>query len=266
MTVSVSGFPTRFSFREFRRASPALFYTGAVFLALFLACLILMQRDDRLINGISVWVKPAKFYLSLSLHAFTVTAALLLIPAGMRTDRGIRAAAAIMVAMMAYEMVYITFRAARGEASHFNDSTVPLQLLYALMGIGAVTIMLTTAYFGYRILRQGSTTLLARATGWSFIAAAVLTVWTATTLSQMGSHWIGGDQTDATGLPIIGWSTTGGDLRSAHFFALHIMQFVPAAALTGRKAAVWAAGIAVTVATAACYVLALAGIPLIRLG
>ena len=76
---------------------------------------------------------------------------------------------------------------------------------------------------------------MARATGWSFIAAAILTLIVGFTLGGMGSHWIGGDQTDATGLPLFGWSTTGGDLRAAHFAGLHLMQVLPFAALFGSR-------------------------------
>lgn len=246
-------------------ASPALMRTGLLFLVLFFLCAALTAFDDRLLNGISVWVKPAKFYLSLSLHSFTIAAALLLLPDTARQRRGIKASVAMMIAMMAYEMIYITLRAARGEASHFNDQTPVAQIMYGLMGAGAVIIMLATAHVGYRLLRDGQGTLLVRATGWSFIAAAVLTIWTAGTLGGSGSHWIGGDQTDATGLPIIGWSTTGGDLRSAHFFALHIMQAVPVAALSGSRIITWAVGLSVLVATVFCYVLALSGQPLIAL-
>lgn len=264
-TIRQPAAPRRTSFSDVLEASPALTKTGLLFLALFVVCALLSQADPRLINGISVWIKPAKFYLSLSLHSFTIAAALLLLPEGVRASRGIRASATIMVAMMAYEMIYITFRAARGEASHFNDQTLVPQMLYALMGFGAVVIMLATAYVGYRILRDGPPTLLARATGWSFIAAALLTIWTAGTLSQMGSHWIGGDMSDATGLPLLGWSRTGGDLRSAHFFGLHIMQAVPGVAFLGSRALVWATATGFTVATVACYILALSGQPLIPL-
>jgi len=76
-----------------------------------------------------------------------------------------------------------------------------------------------------------------------FIAAAILTLAVGFTLGGMGSHWIGGDQTDATGLPLFGWSTTGGDLRPAHFVGLHIMQILPITALTGSRSLVWVTGV-----------------------
>ena len=40
-------------------------------------------------------------------------------------------------------------------------------------------------------------------------------------------HWVGGLRTDATGLPIFGWPTTGEDLRVPHFFATHSLQVLP---------------------------------------
>ena len=47
----------------------------------------------------------------------------------------------------------------------------------------------------------------------------------------MGSHWIGGSPSEAGGFGIMGWSTDGGDLRVAHFFATHAMHVIPLAAL-----------------------------------
>lgn len=47
----------------------------------------------------------------------------------------------------------------------------------------------------------------------------------------MDSHWIGGTESDKNGLWLFGWSRDGGDLRVAHFYSLHAMQFIPLIAL-----------------------------------
>ena len=246
-----------------RQASPLLWRTSIAFLALFALAAILSQIDPRLFNGISVWIKPAKFFLSLAVHMLTVSWALTLLPDAVRAGPVTRGAIGVLVAMAIFEMAYIALQAARGEASHFNSSSVMAQMIYTAMGIGAVLIMVSTAIIGLQILRSGPRTLLARSFGVSFILAALLTVWVGLTLGGMGSHWIGGDQTDATGLPLVGWSTTGGDLRPAHFMGLHIMQAMPLVALAGSRALVAITGVVVLVATIAAYALALSGIPLI---
>jgi len=83
-------------------------------------------------------------------------------------------------------------------------------------------------------------------------------------MSAQTSHWVGGELSDAHGLGFFSWSTTGGDLRVAHFIGLHAAQIIPLAALSGDKRMVYAvAGLSVASA-AATFVLALMGIPLLR--
>jgi hypothetical protein len=41
-----------------------------------------------------------------------------------------------------------------------------------------------------------------------------------------GGHAIGAPD-DVPGVPIVGWSTLGGDLRVGHFLSLHALQFLP---------------------------------------
>lgn len=243
-------------------ASAIMWRTAQVFLVLFMVCIGLSLVDARTFQGVSLWLKPAKFFLSLSVHLATVTAALLLIPDTARKQWPVRLAAGVIVSMSLFEIIYISFRAARGEASHFNTAGELAALLYTLMGIGAVLIMLGTAVIGGLVLRWGPAALFARTVGWSFLIAAAATVWSGLAIGSMGSHWIGGDRTDATGLPLLGWSTTGGDLRPAHFIGLHVMQILPLAALTGSRAVVIAAGLLCAAGFAAASALALNGIPL----
>ncbi len=250
------------SFAGLRTASPLLWWTSLAFLALFATCLLFAVIDPRLFNGISVWVKPAKFYLSLAVHMLTLCFGIMLLPQRTRKSRLVAFVTVTMVSMAIFEMSYITFRAARAEASHFNTSSEIAALLYNLMGAGAAAIMVVTAILGVQILRHGPASLLARATGGSFILAAVLTLVVGFTLGGTGSHWIGGDRTDATGLPIFGWSTTGGDLRVSHFLGLHLMQVLPAVALLGSGKLLAMAIAGGILLTAAAFAQALMGLPL----
>ena len=81
-------------------------------------------------------------------------------------------------------------------------------------------------------------------------------------------HWVGGLRTDATGLPIFGWSTASGDLRKPHCFATHWLQVLPLvgwiADRSRRKAPrrwVWLALIAAALAVLATGWQALQGRP-----
>jgi len=52
---------------------------------------------------------------------------------------------------------------------------------------------------------------------------------------RSGGHWVEAPTTDANGLPIMGWSRQGGDLRVTHFFATHLMQALPLAGFLADK-------------------------------
>jgi hypothetical protein len=207
-------------------ASPLLTRTSIAFTLFFLSAYTLIYLDTRLLYGVSVWEKPSKFFLSLAIHMATLAWGISLLPAEQRRSRGIRIASMAFLAAAVFEMGYMIFQASRGEASHFNNSTLFHSMMYNLMGFGALTLTGTTAFIGWRIRKSG-TSLLQFAAGWSFIVSALTTTLVAGYLAQGQGHWIGGDQTDATGLPFFHWSTTGGDLRVAHFAALHLMQAVP---------------------------------------
>jgi hypothetical protein len=252
--------------------SPLLWRSALIFLALFILLYAGTFIDGRLFNGVSVWEKPAKFFLSLSLQMATLAFGLSMLPAHERQVPAIRTASIIFLAASIGEMIYIAFRAARGEASHFNETTPIAALLYVLMGLGAVTLAATTSFLGWRILRKAPFSPLSFATGLGFILAGLLAIIFGGYMSGQGSHWVGGDLTDATGLPFFHWSTTGGDLRVAHFFGLHIMQALPVLGFLFRdvspfqaRGVIWLGAILWTGLTFATFFQALAGRPFVAL-
>jgi hypothetical protein len=259
--------------RQAPAGSPLLWRGALIFFIFFIVLYAGTFIDGRLFNGVSVWEKPSKFFLSLGLHMATLSWGLALLPANFKQTPAIRWASIVFLAVAIGEVIYIAFRAARGEASHFNETTTIARLLYAAMGMGAVTLSAVTGFIGWRILKQATASPLAFATGLGFILAGGLAVpFGGYMSSQQGGHWVGGDLSDATGLPFFHWSTTGGDLRVPHFFGLHIMQALPivgylvrdfsrapALSLIGLAAVIWVG------LTFLIFFQAVSGMPFIRM-
>jgi hypothetical protein len=245
-----------------KRGSPLLWWSAIAMVFGMVICFALPLVDDRLLYGVSVWEKPAKFFLSLAVHTVTVAWALSLLA---RKTRGVKIATVVMLGAAWFEMAYMIFRALRGEASHFNQTTVFAIIMYALMGFGALTLTGTSAFIGWKVWRERAGGLTKEAAGLGLMAGAVLGTIAGAYLGGHTSHWIGGDQTDVSGLAFFHWSTTGGDLRVAHFIGLHATQFVPLAALSGSRAVVYGVAIVTVALTAATFALAVMGVPLLAL-
>jgi hypothetical protein len=204
-------------------------------LALLVPSALAYLVDTRTLNDINIWTKPIKFQLSLALLMATILVLLPLLTHAWRASRTIRWSAAAMAFASTFETAYIVVQSARGRGSHYFVE-VPIEAaMYRLMGLGAVTLVAAAFIVGFAILRSSQAQenrglRLGAAVG--LMLGAVLTLVTAGALSagafapEIG-HWIGGDRSDASGIPLVGWSTTGGDLRVAHFFATHLMQALP---------------------------------------
>ncbi len=246
-----------------RQGSPFLFAVSIIFLISSIGCIALGVLDGRLIDGVSVWSKPAKFFVSLSVQFLTVSWALSLVPVLQRQAPGPRIAIWFMVAAGTFEMAYILFRAFHGEASHFNTGTPLASLMYTLMGIGALTLTVTAAYIGVRIWRQRDGEIWREAAALGLIVGAVLGTVAGGYMSSQTGHWVGGNHTDAGGLGLFNWSTTGGDLRVSHFLGLHAAQLIPLAAISGRRIIIYLCAAAITALTGALFLQAVAGLPLL---
>ncbi|NBB49142.1 hypothetical protein GVN24_12730 [Rhizobium sp. CRIBSB] len=202
--------------------------------ALAFPSLIALGLDDRLINGISVWSKPLKFQASLAIMLATMLILLPLIEARTRAGRGVFLASLMAAITANGEVFYITLQAARGRASHFNESTPFEAMGYSVMGVAAALLVLSSLVIGVYILRRpraGTPAGLRLGGGWGLVLGSVATLITAFALGggqiDGPGHWVGGIKTDIGGLPLFGWSRSGGDLRVPHFFATHIMQALP---------------------------------------
>ena len=201
-----------------------------------LACVPLLAalalHDTRTIGGIDVWIKPMKFHVAIAIYLGTLAWYAGWIDRRWTRRPWYRLYVAVIVASVAIELWWLSAAAAAGEPSHFNREHPLFAPLYPLMGVLAVTLTSATLFYAALIARHRLAALapsLRVALVGGLVASFVLTVHIAGVLASMDSHWIGGTRSDATGLPVLGWSRDGGDLRVAHFFALHAMHFVPLA-------------------------------------
>jgi hypothetical protein len=271
------------------RAAPDLLLSRdqiavAIALAAMLFCAALLPvtgaayvMDGRLVNGINVWTKPLKFELSLAVHFLTLALMLGLLTRAARGSRLVRwtlyAAAVSCVA----ELGYIALQSARGRASHFNADTPIEAALYNIMGIGALILTIAPIVVGIQIWRNGRADFgagLRRGAVLGLVLGGFATIFTAGFLSSSfiveTGRWVDGLRNDSHGIPLMGWSGTGGDLRVAHFFVLHAMQALPVLGLMadrwgkGRERAIVYAGVSVwLVIVAGTFAQALNGNPFI---
>ncbi len=244
-----------------RRGSPLLWGSSLAMIFGMAICVVLTLIDPRLLAGANVWEKPAKFFLSLAVHGVTLAWAISLLT---KPTRGIKTAELLFILAAWFELIYIVFRASRGEASHFNNTSTFAAIMYGLMGVGSLMLVATSAFAGWRLWQQRQGEVMREAASVGLVLGAVLGTIAGAYLASHTSHWIGGDQSDATGLGFFHWSTTGGDLRVAHFIGLHATQIVPLAGLSGNRWIVYGAAIVLTVATLATFMLAVMGIPLLH--
>lgn len=232
----------------------------ALLTAALCACLLLPSAaaallDVRTLNGVNIWAKPLKFQFSFGVHWLTIAWLLGCMAPAERERPATLWPLRIGGFAAVVEVLYITIQSARGRHSHFNFETPFETVLYfALMGGAALVMMVATAWIGWRVWRHPGRTGHTQGAGlWlgavlGLLCGSVITLLTTAPLASGAiagpGHWVGGLRSDATGLPLFGWSTTGGDLRVPHFFAAHLLQALPitgwlADRLNARFASTW---------------------------
>ncbi|MBR0656090.1 hypothetical protein [Plastoroseomonas arctica] len=234
MSITLRAVP-RFVVTGLLRHEPALSPLGLILLAATLPTLFAMAIDVRQFGAASVWLKPFKFQLSLGVHVLTVALALAALDPAARQGRTARIAITAMIAAVVFEAGYITLQGALGLPSHFAPGLVG-GILYGLMGLGATAIVLATATLGGLILRRpaaGVPGTLRLAAGSGLLVSGALGLVTGFAISLSQGPIVG--EAGGAGVALFGWSRSAGDLRVAHFIALHAAQGLPLLGLLLRE-------------------------------
>jgi uncharacterized membrane protein (UPF0136 family) len=263
--------PARMSPLLFAR-NRVLFTVAVAHFGLFLAMLILAPLDSRMVLGINPWIKPMKFALSIALFTATIAWFLWELPSSERSKRLVTWGIALA---MIVEMALITLQAVRGMPSHFNNSSPFDGAVFTIMGaiitLNTALVAFVTLEF-YRMRPSLPTAYL-----WG--TRLGLTIFVLASLEGFAmvgrmSHAVGVAD-GGPGLPLVNWSTEGGDLRIAHFVGMHALQVLPLVGYLLSRPAVservanpltwlWVLAIGYGIVSLLLFLHALAGQPLVR--
>jgi hypothetical protein len=204
-----------------RRGHPGLYWLAVAMAALALVTAVLAVVDQRVLLGAPLWFKPLKFSLSIMLYAAALAWMLSRLP-----GRAFRPTGWGITVALGLEQLIIVGQAARGARSHFNEDTAFDVTLFAIMGATIVLVWLATVAIALRFLRErsddqvtASAVRLGLLVGLAGMAVGFL-------ISANGGHAVGVPD-GGPGLFLVGWSTTGGDLRIGHFIGMHALQVLP---------------------------------------
>jgi hypothetical protein len=191
-------------------------------LALSLAA---MPFDQRKIMGLNPWVKPVKFDVSVIVFLITIAIILSALPEEWATTK-LWIGWGMGVAMIVEDTI-IALQSARGLRSHMNFDTPLDASLFAVMGLFILLNTLLAAWLLFAWCRTNAG--LPPAVAWGIRLGLVMLLAGSiegVRIVMNGGHTVGAPDGGA-GLPFVNWSTQHGDLRIAHFFALHALQIFP---------------------------------------
>jgi hypothetical protein len=219
----------------------ALAISALLYLVVLPIYLVAAIFDQQLVTNAPAFIKPLKFIISVGIYVVTFYWLLTLVQG---RQRWVQIAADVTAIGLLIEMALITMQALRGIASHFNNTTPMDAGIFSIMGITIMLVALMDLLLGIWLLFQR---LPDPVLAWSvrfgvFISfagmlVAVLMVGHPTPGQRaqieaglepaaIGAHSVGVED-GGPGLPFVGWSTVGGDLRVPHFIGLHAMQALP---------------------------------------
>jgi hypothetical protein len=212
---------------------------AAVMAVLAAAAFVGLLVDDRFLVGAPLWAKPFKFAVSFVVYSVTWAWLLSLQTRWRRLGWWLGTVVAVAGSV---EMLIIVGQQLRERRSHFNVLTAADGTLWSIMGATIAVLFVAALVWTALLWRQP---LAEQAIAHALRIGAVVSLvglglgflMTSPTAAQraamergeatlVGAHSVGVDD-GGPGLPLLGWSTTGGDLRIPHFVGMHALQLLP---------------------------------------
>lgn len=252
------------------KADPMLLRIGVAVILSLLLTLPALLLDSRMLQGENVWVKPIKFQIALAVYLVTLAVFASLLPKDTATTRRLRWIGLALTLGTLAELLWVGASAMFATASHYNPHPVMSAIYLSMGGVATVLIlgslMMGLSFWTARDSHLPEPLRLSLALG--LILTFVLTLPAAGTLAALPGHFIGTPVTGAV-VPIMGWSREVGDLRVAHFLAMHALHAVPLIGVAAMglsnlalaRGLVWAGALGYAALTAFAFVQALSGQP-----
>jgi hypothetical protein len=226
-------------------------------------------------HAVNPWIKPIKFSISFSTFASTISLFLLALRIPEWQLKLARRVIAGSVALEIFSLAAQAWRSVYAAGSHTLLDSFLAQMTNSMVMINTAIV---TGMFVLLCANRVQSSLADRpmlaALRYSIVIFLVGNAVGGYMLAR-GAHTVGVAD-GGPGLPFVNWSTIGGDLRIAHFIAIHAIQIVPLFAyvlsqmapiptVKQRKLAVAVLAIMVTFAVGATFVQAAMGRPLLTL-
>jgi hypothetical protein len=224
---------------------------------------------------VNPWIKPIKFSMSFSTFASTISVLLLALRIPKWQLTVVRRAIAASVALEILSLASQAWRSAYHLSGHSLIDSSLAQMTNSMVMVNTVIVCWMLALFCVNRVHTAKI-------DWPMVSAIRYSIVIFLAGNAIGGYMLArGSHTvgivdGGPGLPFVNWSVIGGDLRIAHFIAIHAIQIVPLFAyllsqmspilpVRYRRIAAGALALAVSIAVGATFVQAALGHPLLSL-
>jgi hypothetical protein len=226
-------------------------------------------------SSVNPWIKPIKFSMSFSTFASTISLLLMALQIPQWQLKLARTTIALSVALEILSLGAQAWRSAYPSAGHPLLGGSLAQMTNAMVMVNtAIVVWMLVLFCMNRVRTDRIDRPMVAAVRYSIVIFLAGNAIGGYMLSR-GSHTVGASDS-APGLPFVNWSMIGGDLRIAHFIAIHAIQIIPLfayilsqmtpiPAVKHRRIAIAVLAIAVSMAVGGTFIQAALGHPLLSI-